>query len=139
MLSNCGRCTIISSRDRQHAWAYASIFVGVQGIALSSRTGRIARQCVQAAQQCGGHVPQVPLAAESPSNVACPYAYKATHAQNIHLRRFARANGMDRVEYVILDLTPVPHMDSMGAHFLGELNEVNEGTSVTHLTVYQLT
>jgi anti-anti-sigma regulatory factor len=39
-------------------------------------------------------------------------------------RRFARANGIDRVEFIILDLTPVPHMDSMGAHFLEELNEV---------------
>lgn len=40
------------------------------------------------------------------------------------IARFARANGMDKVEYVIIDLTPVPHMDSMGAHFLEELNEV---------------
>jgi anti-anti-sigma regulatory factor len=46
----------------------------------------------------------------------CPAA--ATHC------RFARANGIDRVEFIILDLTPVPHMDSMGAHFLEELNEV---------------
>ncbi|WIA41485.1 hypothetical protein OEZ86_008861 [Tetradesmus obliquus] len=37
--------------------------------------------------------------------------------------RFARANGIDRVEYIILDLTPVPHMDSMGAHFLEELHQ----------------
>ncbi len=40
------------------------------------------------------------------------------------LRRFARANGMNKVEFVILDLTPVPHIDSMGCHFLEELNEV---------------
>lgn len=31
---------------------------------------------------------------------------------------------MDKVEFVILDLTPVPHIDSMGCHFLEELNEV---------------
>jgi anti-anti-sigma regulatory factor len=39
--------------------------------------------------------------------------------------RFARSNGMDKVEFVILDLTPVPHIDSMGCHFLEELNEVS--------------
>eukprot|EP00775_Hariotina_reticulata_P008330 gene8330-8515_t len=37
--------------------------------------------------------------------------------------RFARANGIDKVEYVVLDLTPVPHMDSMGCSFLEEINE----------------
>lgn len=45
--------------------------------------------------------------------------------------RFARANGMDKVEFVILDLTPVPHIDSMGCHFLEELNEVR-GTGCSH-------
>lgn len=46
--------------------------------------------------------------------------------------RFARANGIDKVEFVILDLTPVPHMDSMGCHFLEDLNEVSKGGSVQH-------
>ena len=52
---------------------------------------------------------------------------------------FARANGIDRVEYIILDLTPVPHMDSMGAHFLEELNEVsNRGGCVLGLLTESL-
>jgi anti-anti-sigma regulatory factor len=49
--------------------------------------------------------------------------------------RFARANGIDRVEYIILDLTPVPHMDSMGAHFLEELNEVRGAGALARLTI----
>ena len=37
---------------------------------------------------------------------------------------FAGANGAaPRVEYVVVDLTPVSHMDSMGAHFFLELIE----------------
>jgi anti-anti-sigma regulatory factor len=31
---------------------------------------------------------------------------------------------MDQVEFVILDLTPVPHIDSMGCHFLEDLHAV---------------
>jgi anti-anti-sigma regulatory factor len=34
---------------------------------------------------------------------------------------------MDALEFVIVDLTPVPHVDSMGCHFLEELNEVRLG------------
>jgi sulfate transporter 4 len=37
--------------------------------------------------------------------------------------RFAQANGVDKVEYVVLDLTPVPHMDSMGCAFLEDMHE----------------
>jgi hypothetical protein len=47
--------------------------------------------------------------------------------------RFARANGMEQVEYVILDLTPVPHVDSMGCHFLEDLNEVRPNKIFAHV------
>jgi hypothetical protein len=39
---------------------------------------------------------------------------------------------MDKVEYVILDLTPVPHIDSMGCHFLEELNDVSHVHCIHH-------
>jgi len=35
----------------------------------------------------------------------------------------ARAQGLDKLEYVILDLTPVNHLDSMGVHLLSDLAE----------------
>jgi anti-anti-sigma factor len=37
--------------------------------------------------------------------------------------RFAQANGVEKVEYVVLDLTPVNHLDSMGVHLLADLHE----------------
>lgn len=37
--------------------------------------------------------------------------------------RFAAANGAPRLEYVVLDLTPVPHLDSMGGDFFVQLAE----------------
>jgi sulfate transporter 4 len=37
--------------------------------------------------------------------------------------RFAVANGAPRLEYVVLDLTPVPHLDSMGGDFIVQLAE----------------
>ena len=37
--------------------------------------------------------------------------------------RFAVANGAPRLEYVVLDLTPVPHLDSMGGDFFVQLAE----------------
>lgn len=37
--------------------------------------------------------------------------------------RFAAANGATRLEYVVLDLTPVPHLDSMGSDFIVQLSE----------------
>jgi hypothetical protein len=38
---------------------------------------------------------------------------------------------MDQVEFVILDLTPVPHIDSMGCHFLEDLHAVRLPGNVT--------
>jgi len=37
--------------------------------------------------------------------------------------RFAVANGAPKLEYVVLDLTPVPHLDSMGGDFFVQLAE----------------
>jgi sulfate transporter 4 len=34
---------------------------------------------------------------------------------------FAKQHGVDKLQYLILDLTPVSHMDSTGAHFVEEL------------------
>jgi hypothetical protein len=62
-----------------------------------------------------------PLSARNPTLPTSPQ--DALEHYERDAAAYARQNGVNGLRYLVLDLTPVSHIDSMGAHMIEELHK----------------